>query len=124
MDVFRSLFFYIYLRHICLAFLNQDETQMSFDLIKELEIRHCIMIGYIEYKDLIIHVKKFSAANIPITNFRFVSSIRYIQDNDDLYFRKGLILVEEDLNILSLYSRIFEKVNQFLRRKSFDQADV
>lgn len=102
------LFFYFYFKGLSSA-LNHDEFTISLDLIKALEIRHCVLLG--DQKNLITVVKSFSVAKIPITYLNWKFLIDYIGRNEKVPCRTGIIFKHKTLFILNEISRVFDKVS-------------
>lgn len=84
---------------------------MSFDLIKRLEIRHCILVGNLEKEKLIFNARKFSSMSIPVSHLNYDPLMQYIDGTQINQFKTGLIFKEENLHILEEISSVFERVS-------------
>ena len=91
--------------------LNSDEIEISFQLIKRLEIRNCILARNLEDENLISDVKEFASAKIPTTCFNYDQLLNIVNVTKEVYFRTGLIFKEKNLGLLRKISNRFEKVS-------------
>lgn len=102
--------FHLYLQRIP-ALLNYDEIKMSFDLMKELGIRQCILVQNEKNDGLVNNFKNFSSINIPITYLNYYSLDRYIKDVKAHYSCTGLLFKEKNLYKLEKISVIFGEIS-------------
>lgn len=95
------------------AFLNNDELEISFELIKEFKIRHCIMVGNpTKMNEIIFNVKTFSWANIPVSFLSYEHLTEFIDTKFGSSLKIGLIFNEENLHRLGQTTQTLKEVNQ------------
>lgn len=90
------IFFFLFFdfQHI-LSFLNQNEIDVSFDLIKNLKIRQCLLIG--DHNNIILLFKTFSSINIPTTYLNRSRLTTYVENSNNTHFHTGLIMKDKNL---------------------------
>ena len=109
-----GIFFHFNFHRISGNFLNEDKIKISLELIKQFEIRQCILVGDTKSERLVSNVKEFSSVNLPVTHFDYNSLLRYVASTEKVYyFSTGVILSEINLAILELVSNALESVSQF-----------
>lgn len=104
------IYFYFLVNPIS-TLLNIDKLKISKALVKELEIRHCILVGNDNGNDVISEVRKLASANIPVLSVHFDLLIPFIDENDNGLLSIGLIFSEENLDRLRNVSKILKTVN-------------
>ena len=108
--------FHFYFKIISTSFLNQDEMRMSMELIKQLKIRQCILVGDAENEDVFSEAKEFSSAKIPITYLTYNPLATMVYYTEFVYFHTGLIFKEENLEILELISKFFKNASHLIKQ--------
>lgn len=102
------------------ALLDHYQFKITFDLVEELEVRHCVLIQNDKKEDIIPSFKKFSSKYIPTTYFSHNSLVEYIQRTETIYFHIGLIFKDEELDILeNLLRTIYQVSTNVNTRKHF-----
>lgn len=114
MDLLYVIFFCISFKHTSTYFLNQDEVQVSLDLLKELKIRQCMFIGDVRNEEAFNNIKQFSLVNIPTTYSSYGPLVKHIDKTEMIYPFTGIIFKEKDLGALEEISQYFEKVCEML----------
>lgn len=115
------IFFDVLLVGSILSAYNQNELQITLDLIQEFSIRQCIFVS--DDNNLLPEIKAFSFKNIPSTYLTFNQIIKYVNITNTLHYHVGIIFKEKDTLQLELISNILEKLvstswKRFCVRKS------
>ena len=93
--IFSLVVFAFLLKENSSSFLNDNEFLITVDLIKEFEIRHCVLVS----DDMFISdVKKFSSIKLSVTYVACNKLPKYIADEHDYYFKIGIIFKDCDMS--------------------------
>lgn len=84
-------------------FLNDNEFLIATELIKELEIRHCV---FVSDNMFIIDVKKFSSIKVAVTYVACDELPDYIADKHDYYLNIGIIFKQCSLTEINHWDHI------------------
>lgn len=80
------------------SFLNENETAIAIELMKEIKVDHCIVILEGQKKDLILDTKEFSSEKISIMFMNSANLSSYLENiygrSISFYAKTGVIFKE------------------------------
>lgn len=106
-----AVFIHLYFQPIP-AFLNHQELAISLDLVRELQLRQCILVDNPKKEEsFIFYFKEFSKANIFVFKLNYTSLVKYTITTETYNSYTGIIFKDEDLYFIQQISRMLEKVS-------------
>lgn len=82
------------------AFLKPNELNISYALIKHLEIRYCVFVGIAEQKDVIHEIKTLATLHVPVTFINYDQLTSFIDGKDRSPNKIGLIFNDKFIHRL------------------------
>ena len=112
MNLVKFILFFSYFYKFISASLNQNELNLSFDLITRLEIRHLLLIQKECGRNLFYNIKKFATANFSVAYLNFSQLENYITENKNVSRRTGFLLdSSENLTVLENVIKKLDEVS-------------
>lgn len=100
-----------------IVFLTENQLKITWALISELQIHHCIFIG--NNALTISEFKQFSVSNIPIAYYNYSRFISYLEVEEYIYFNIGLIFNENSLTNLDQIAKFLAEEERSYQMQHF-----